>query len=210
MYKLTITDLMKKECKKNITISNNILQEAIGEAEAKGLWLIYGAEKNGKTWFSLKLAQALAATERVAYVSAEEGTDKSFVDAVKRAGITKADNKLFFYEYTPLYELIAFFKKPKKQNIIIIDNATIYADELKTVGIKNLEKALPGKLIILIAHEERKEPYPASARMAKKMAKVIVNVKGLKAFVVSRFGKGGEIIIDEEKSMMYWGMESEN
>jgi hypothetical protein len=41
--------------------------------------------------------------------------------------------------------------------------------------------------------------------MASKLAKVIVNVKGLRAFVVSRFAQGGAIEINEEMSEMYWG-----
>jgi hypothetical protein len=41
--------------------------------------------------------------------------------------------------------------------------------------------------------------------MAKKLAKVIFHIEGLKAFVTSRFSIGGEIVIDEEKSEIYHG-----
>jgi len=64
---------------------------------------------------------------------------------------------------------------------------------------------MPGKLIICLAHEERKEPYPAVARMAKKLSKVYVQVRGLKAFVTSRFSTGGELVINDEMSEIYWG-----
>jgi hypothetical protein len=65
--------------------------------------------------------------------------------------------------------------------------------------------ALPKKLIIFLAHEERKDAYPAIGRMARKMASVVVHVVGLKAFITSRFSEGGELVIDEEQSALFWG-----
>jgi hypothetical protein len=82
----------------------------------------------------------------------------------------------------------------------------MYADEIKPfVFKKKLMDALSGKLLVFVAHEERKEAYPALARTDKKMAKVIVHIKGLKAFIISRFSEGGELIIDEQKSVLFWG-----
>lgn len=203
---LTTKNLFDKRTGKTVKFENELFMKAIGEAEQKGVWLIYGSEKNGKTWFTLQLAKDLAAHEKVAYISAEEGTDKSFRDACTRAGITPGD-RILFDEYMPVEDLVAKFSKPKTANIIIIDNLTIYQDELKgEYAIKNLITLLPNKLILTVAHEERKEPYPASARMAKKLAKVNINVKGLKAFVVSRFApQGGEITISDDMAEMYWG-----
>ena len=83
----------------------------------------------------------------------------------------------------------------------------MYSDEMKPTEIKKrLIDALPNKLIIFVAHEERKDAYPAVARMAKKLAKVIFHIEGLKAFVTSRFSPGGEIVIDERKSEIYHGV----
>jgi hypothetical protein len=44
-----------------------------------------------------------------------------------------------------------------------------------------------------------------SAAMAGKIAKVIFHVQGLQASIVSRFGPGGEIVIDEDRAELYWG-----
>lgn len=182
------------------------MREIIGEAEARGCWIIYGSEKNGKTWFSLFLAKDIAINERVAYISAEEGTDMSFQMAVARAGIMPSD-KIVFEEYMSIDEIVEKYSKPKTARVIFIDNLTIYPDELKSVGVRDLMNRLPNKLIVFVAHEERKEPAPACAKMAKKLAKVVVNVKGLRASVVSRFSVGGDFIINMDKCEMVWGAE---
>ena len=201
---LTARNLFEKRVGKTVRFDSDLLDKAIGEAEMKGCWLIYGPEKNGKTWFTLQLVRSLATFEKVGYISAEEGTDLSFRRACERAGITAAD-KILFDEYLSIEEIKVKFSKPKTPNILVIDNLTIYRDEFKSVGIRDLINAFPEKLIIFVAHEDRKEPYPACAKMASKMAKVIINVKGLRAFVVSRFSEGGAIEINDEMSEMYWG-----
>jgi hypothetical protein len=201
---LTARNLFEKRTGTTVSFDSELLTKAIGKAERKGCWLIYGPEKNGKTWFTLKLVKELAYFEKVAYISAEEGTDLSFIKACERAGITAAD-KILFDEYLSVEEIKEKFSKPKTPNILVIDNLTIYRDEFKSVGIRDLINAFPTKLIIFVAHEDRKEPYPACAKMASKMAKVIINVKGLRAFVVSRFSEGGSIEINDEMSEMYWG-----
>jgi len=204
---LTVKNLYDKRTGATVELQNPILLSAIGNAEKRGIWLIYGYEKNGKTWFTLQLARDLAATGKVAYISAEEGTDESFRLACKRAGITP-DTRITFDEYISVEEIIEKFSKPRQPDVIFIDNLVVYQDELSGLGIRRLSEALPNKLIICVAHEERKDPYPAAARMAKKLAKVYVQVKGLKAFVVSRYApQSGEIIISDDLSEMYWGVE---
>lgn len=201
---LTARNLLEKRSYTVVRFDIELFTDVIGEAERKGCWLIYGIEKNGKTWLTIKLAKSIAAYEKVVYISAEEGMDKSFREAAERAGITNAD-KVQFSDYMSLDEILEKFSKPKTANILIIDNMTIYADEFKAIKVRYFIEAFPNKLIIFVAHEERKFPYPACARMVSKMAKVIINVKGLRAFVTGRFSKGGSIEINEEMSEMYWG-----
>jgi Predicted ATP-dependent serine protease len=201
---LTARNLFEKRVGKTVQFDNDLLAEAIGEAEMKGCWLIYGSEKNGKTWFTLQVAKSLAYYDKVAYISAEEGTDLSFRKACERAGINASD-KILFDEYLSLDEIKEKFSKPKTANILILDNLTIYPDEFKAFPLRDFINTFPNKLIIFVAHEERKLPDPACARMARKLAKVIINVKGLRAFVTGRFAKGGAIDINDEMSEMYWG-----
>jgi len=201
---LTARNVIDKKITDRHRIAHEIIAKAIGDAERKGCWLIYGFEKNGKTWFTLILAKALAVFEKVVYISAEEGTDFSFQMACERAGISASDN-IVFSEYLSPDEIIEKFSKPKTPNIIIIDNLMIYRGKLKTDNLFEFVNKMPNKLIIFVAHEKRNEAYPAVAEEAKRMAKVIIYIKGLRAFVTSRFSKGGTIDINDEKSEMYWG-----
>jgi len=202
---LTSRNLLNKKEGRKLQISDPELSRIIGNASVNGIWLIYGKEKNGKTGFALKLAKALAKREKVSYLSAEEGFGDSFLEACRRTGITSAD-KILWDEYLSIDAIVEKFSKPKTANVIFIDNLTVYLEELKPTEIKTrLMDVLHGKLLVLIAHEERKKPYPAIARMAEKWASVVIQIKGLKALVVSRFSSGGEIVIDETKSELYWG-----
>ena len=204
---LTSRDLLNKRDGRKLQIADPELSRIVGNVSASGLWLIYGKEKNGKTWFALQLAKELAKQEKVSYISAEESLEDSFLMACKRAGITSAD-RILWDEYMSIDAIIEKFSKPKTANVIFIDNLTVYLEELKPTEVKKrLMEELPGKLLILIAHEERKKPYPATARMAEKWASVVVQIQGLKALVVSRFSSGGEIVIDNTKSELYWGNE---
>lgn len=62
----------------------------------------------------------------------------------------------------------------------------------------------PEKLFVFVAHEERNAPYTALAKLIKKLAKVIINVRGLTCIVSGRV-PGGVLTIDEQMSRLYWG-----
>ncbi|MFV0598779.1 MAG: hypothetical protein ACK5M0_03530 [Bacteroidales bacterium] len=205
MRSLTTRNVLEKKHYYKIKFQSQVLGEVVGEANRKGCWLIYGKEKQGKTSLALQLVRDMIKTERVSYISAEEGLDDAFILAMKRAGI-KVSDKANWNEYLSIEDIVEKFKKHKSPDVIFIDNLTIYNDELKQENIKKaLLDKLPNKLFILLAHEERKEPYPASARLAAKLAKVIFHVVGLKASVTSRFSQGGEIEVDENKCEIIWG-----
>lgn len=205
MHSISTNNFFKKRSAQQIKLYNEVLKDVLGKVVVEGCWIVYGPEKNGKSWFALWLAKQLARFTRVNYISAEEGLADSFKEAVLRAGITTADN-IVWNEYISVEEIIEKFSKQRSAKIIIIDNLTMYSDELKPIELKKrLLDALPNKLIIFVAHEERKQPYPAIANMAKKMSSVVIHIEGLKAFVTSRFSSGGEIVINEEKADIYWG-----
>jgi chemotaxis methyl-accepting protein methylase len=128
----------------------------------------------------------------------------TFVDACKRAKINLKSKSLRFLEYTPIDELDERISKKRAEKIIIIDNITIYADELKNGVVRKLLRKHKDKLIIFIAHEERNEPYTATAKLVRKLAKIIIRVQGLACFVSGRC-KGGVLMIDENKAMLYHG-----
>jgi ribosome-associated translation inhibitor RaiA len=112
--------------------------------------------------------------------------------------------KLHFVEYVPFDEVEEMLKKRKSRRVIFIDNLTVYKDELKGKKLFEIMQNYPNHLFILIAHEERNEPYTAVAKLAAKLAKIIIHVKGLTCQVYGRC-PGGVVTIDESKSMLYWG-----
>ena len=70
--------------------------------------------------------------------------------------------------------------------------------------MREIQLKYDDKLFIFLAHEDRGEPYTAPARFAKKMAKIIMYVEGLRV-VVSGRAPGGQFNIDEQKSKLYHG-----
>lgn len=207
---LTSKNVFDKRIARRVKFNNPVLAKAIGEAEKKGCWEIYGAQKNGKTWLTLVLAKDLASTEtkKPTYISAEEGTDDSFRLAMQRAGITP-DTPILWEDFLSVDQIVEKFSRPKTSDIIFIDNVLMYRNEMQGLKVKTeLLDKLPNKLFIFVAHEKNKKPYPGAAETILMLSKVYINVVGLKAFVVSRFApQGGEIVINEDLSEMYWGSE---
>lgn len=181
-----------------------IYKEVLGTPSKGGIWILYGKDKNGKSWSALTLANYMRQFERVLYVSAEEGLDKPFIDAMKRAKIPANASNLKVTEYVPLEDLYVVLKKQRSAKFIVLDNMTVYDSELKKKQMLELKNAFPDKTFLIVAHEERNEPYTSGAMMAYKLAKIIMRVKGLTLFVSGRC-PGGHLVIDEERAMLHHG-----
>ncbi len=182
--------------------------ELLGEPEKGGFWVIYGNEKNGKTALALMLSDMLSKHETVWYISAEEGTGKTFQDNARRAKIDPKNSKLKFSDYVSIEEITERFKSRQFPKVIVLDNATIYNDELKNGVLRKLHFLVKekGVTVILLAHIEDngKEPYTATAKLAKKLCDIFIRVEGLTAFVGGRC-PGGIVTIDDQKAMLYHG-----
>lgn len=183
---------------------DGIWRDVFGDIEQNGVILIWGNEKNGKTWFALKFADYLSSFERVLYVSAEEGVSMNLQDTLKRIGVHYGNRCLHLEEYLSIEELDHKISKRQSARIVFVDNMTIYNDELKNGMFRKLVNKHSGKLFIFLAHEERGEPYTATAKLAKKLAKVVIYVEGLRCSVAGRV-PGGVLDIDMEKSALYHG-----
>lgn len=183
-----------------------IWKQVFGNPTRNGVWIVYGAEKNGKSWFALKLADYISTFGSTLYISAEEGLEKEFIDAMKRANLEPDNDSLKFVEYTSLEEVSERLEKREAPKTVIFDNVTVYKDELSYGGFQKFWRQHPNTLLIFIAHEERNEPYTATAKMIKRLSKIIVRVQGLACFVSGRC-PGGSLMIDEEKAQLYHGTE---
>lgn len=181
----------------------DIWLQVFGEPETSGSWLIYGPEKNGKTWMALKLAEYLSRYAEVLYISGEEGLRKTFTDAVKRAKIDISNTKLKFTDYVGIDELHEDLLRRRSARVVFVDNITVY-DELKYGGLKTLLTNHSDKLFVFLAHEENKQPYTSTAKLARKLAQIIIHIEGLSAKVSGRC-PGGMLQIDETKAQLYWG-----
>jgi hypothetical protein len=183
-----------------------------GSPESCGTWIISGGEKNGKTWAAMLLANMLTTDLRMygVYVSGEQGLDADFVKSLKRAGIEHSNNRLQVVdgqEYS-IHEIMdAKFGKRKKARFVIIDNLTFYKDDLKNNQLHKLQRKYPDVLFIYLAHEENGELYGATAKLCKKLAKVIMRAEGLQLHVSGRV-PGGIFNIDDSKAQLYWGVDN--
>lgn len=183
-----------------------IWKKIFGTPEKGGFWIIYGNEKNGKTLFALLLANFLSKYESVLYISAEEGTGAEFQKNVERAKISYSNRKIKYLNYTELDEVETIMRKRQSANIVIFDNITIYVDELKNGRLRKLFNDYPNKTMIFLAHEEKNEPHTATGKLCKKLAKIIIRIDGMVAYVSGRC-PGGEIIINEKTAMLVHGSE---
>lgn len=200
---LSVSNILKKEYQ--VFPFTGFYKEVFGEPSTNGIWLVYGKEKNGKTWGTLLLTNHISQfTNKVHYISAEEGTEKEFKEALQRAKIDGKNKKMQFVEYESIADLYKRLNKQRAPRVIVIDNATIYSDELKSAALKKLIKDFPNTLFIILAHEERGRPYTALAQLASKLAKVIIKVQGLQLHVFGRV-PGGIINIDETNAVLYHG-----
>lgn len=183
---------------------DGIWLKVFGMISRGGIWIIYGDEKNGKTTFALKLAEYLTKFAYVLYISAEEGTGFEFQQTAKRVGINPKNPKIKWQEYLEIDQIREKLSKRQAPGIVILDNATVYVDDLKNGALRALLKDFPDTTFILLAHMEKNEPYTATAKLAKKLAKIIIRIEGLTAFISGRC-PGGVIMIDEQTAQLCHG-----
>ena len=181
-------------------------KEVFGTPGRKGkVWIFYGPEKNDKTWFSVLFADYLAKTEPILYLSAEEGLEESFQDVCIRAKVDFKNRKFKAKgRGVTLSQMDEYLSKRYSPKIVFIDNVTVYVEELKNGGLQKLLNNHQDKIFIFIAHEERGEPYTATAKMIKRLADRIVRIQGLVATVGGRT-EGGKFLIDENKAKILHG-----
>lgn len=199
---LTIDNIIEK--KHRLWQFDGVWLSVFGELEMYGLMLIYGIEKNGKTWVALLLTEMMSRHTKVLYISAEEGTRNSFKQSCIRAKMRRGNRNLLVREYMPIADIDEMLSKRKSPTVVLIDNLTIYTDEFKNGELQRFANRHPQKRIIVLSHEERGEPYPAVARLAKRLSDVYIRVVGLVGFVGGRC-PGGNLVIDEQRAQLYHG-----
>jgi hypothetical protein len=180
-------------------------KDVLGKQVRSGMWIVYGFEKNGKTTFSLMLADYLSTLERVLYVSAEEGVEDTFADTCRKAGISIDNKTLHLLGYTPVESLLEKLKRHKAEKIVFIDNLFVYRGEITEETLIRMKRELEDTLFVFVAHEEKGDPYPSNALSCLKLSKVIFRVRGMAVDVSGRGGAGGTFVIDGHLASLYHG-----
>lgn len=199
---LTVSNLYDKNY--SLIPFTGIWERMLGKQEYGGIWLIYGAEKNGKTSFALILANYLSTLDSVLYISAEEGLKYTFRQACIRAGIDRSNQAFKILPYVDLDSIRLHLRKRRAPRFVFIDNLSVYKDEMSDKVLLELKKEYPDTTFIYIAHEEDGEPYTATAKACRRFSDIIVRVTGLTAQVSGRT-EGGTYRIDEEKAALLFG-----
>jgi len=182
-----------------------VFKDVLGEPETYGIWLIYGAEKNGKTWLALMLAVHLSKLAKVLYISAEEGISSNFQDTLDRINLDHENRNLFYSDYLEIDEIKEILSRKKgRPAVIFFDNITVYNELLKNGTVRRLQLEYKYVLFVYIGHEEKGDVYLATGKLIKRMAKIIFYVHGLRVTVGGRC-PGGEFDIDTEKAALYYG-----
>lgn len=184
-----------------------VLAEVFGDQPPCGVWLIYGAEKNGKTTFALKLANALSEIGKVLYVSAEQGTGGEFKKMAIRAGIDIGNRNIHAIGEETVDELDERLSKRRAASIVFIDNIMMYEEEFKHGRLAAFLRNHRDKLLIFLAHETKNgEPHNPAAKLCKRRANAIIRVRGMIAQVGGRGNAaGGNLIIDRPGAALALG-----
>ena len=132
-------------------------QRHLGDMERSGSVLILGDSGHGKTTYSMQLAKAICAIERVLYNSAEEGIRASFKRSLRLNNMQTVKSKITYTKehYDVLFER---FKNKRQAKVVIIDSVQYcfrgkkindyyklietYDDTL-FIGISHIAKGLP-------------------------------------------------------------------
>lgn len=185
-------------------VFDGVYREVFGAPEKRGVWLVYGKDKNGKSTGTLMIVNYLSKTDKVLFISAEQGISGSFQESLKRAGISPSNKNINYVAYITLDDVRSRLKKERAPRIVVFDNLSFYSDELYKQSLIDLVKDFPKTVFILLAHEEKGKPYTAVAQFALKIAEIIIHIKGLTMLIAGRC-PGGNLIIDEEKAILYHG-----
>jgi hypothetical protein len=197
---LTVADI--EAFKPHVLEFSGEWQEAIGNPELTGSWIIWGNSANGKTRFALQLAKYLANFKRVAYNSIEEGLSASMKTAIKEVGMTEAKRNFLLLDKEPIAELKERLRKKRSPEIVFIDS--LQYTGLTYAEYKSLRDEFRNKLFVFISHAEGKEPKGQVGKSVKYDAFVKIWVEGYKALSQSRYGGGKPYTIWQKGAADYW------
>jgi len=172
-------------------------EKSFGHPEENFRVLIYGAPKNGKTEFCIKLAKYLTNFKKVYYNSYEQGISKSLLDAVKRNNMHEVTGKIIFGDRETFEQMKVRLSKKNSPGICFIDSLDYM--KLTTDQYQELIAKFPKKVFIIICWAKGSKPAKQAALDIEFMVDVIVHIKNFRATVRSRFGGNEDFIVWDKK-----------
>lgn len=178
-------------------------KDSFGQPQTTGIWFAWGNSGNGKTTFSLTLAQELSKFGRVYYNSLEEGNRLSLARSIQNADLdTEARDILFISE--SIEELAVRLRKRRSPKIVFIDSFQ-YADFNRKSYLEFKYEFYNKKLIVFMSHANGRKPVGRTADFARYDADVKIWIEGFRAHVTSRSFKTSPFEIWPEGAARYYG-----
>lgn len=180
-------------------------QQAFGNPETSGVWMIWGNSGNGKSSFTMQLVRELATIGKVFYNALEEGTRKTMQDNLKRSDIASVRRNVLIGKES-MADMGERISKRKRPQFYVIDSYQ-YARLTWRQYVEFKDKH-PDVLLIFISHAEGKRPKGKAADDVKYDADLKIWVEGYKAISNGRYNPGGEYTIWDDGANKYWGSDS--
>jgi archaellum biogenesis ATPase FlaH len=185
-----INELLNTNFKHRVTSEK--WQKHIGNLQSNATILVMGPPKEGKSDYTMKLVKEFAVNgSKTFYNSSEEGKSSTLQENVRRNNMQEVAGKVIFGNREPFDKLITRMKGPNSGNVLVIDSWDYM--HLTEKKFQELRRELKNKMIIIICWAHGSRPDNKEARKIEHHADVIVRVRNLSAFPVSRFG-GNEMM----------------
>lgn len=197
---------------KLVTGLDATLEASIGEIESSFDAIIYGASGSGKTNCTVMILKALLIalkTDKVEYISYEEGHGKTVQDLmIKRHNMLEVvGNRVLITDQLTFDELYKRIDKKRSAKIWVIDS--IQASRLTYLQTQKLKEdfilSKKNKIIIYVSWSEGKLPQGAIAKSVEYYANIKMRVENLIMFPKSRYGGNMPFVIFEAGAKMRWG-----
>lgn len=184
-------------------------EDAFGQRERGGIWMVYGKSGQGKTRFVLDLAKEFDRQGlKVMMATLEMGFCKDFKAELHEAGIRSKIHHITFCESLTIDELSDALAKQRSPDVVIIDSIQYFVNQYDATAEQMIElrKKYKKKIFVYVSHVDGKEVDGKAAYMVKRDSFVRILVEGFRAIYIGR-GKAGPIgyyTIWKEKADLYW------
>ena len=180
-------------------------EEAFGNPEWVGTWIVWGNSGDGKTSFVMQLCKELAEWKKVGYNSLEQRASKTMQDTLREYNMNQCKRGRFqLIPGESIVQLNDRLSKPKSPDVIVIDS--FQYTQLSYKEYIDFKEKHPGKLIIFVSHADGTQPDGRAARKVKYDAELKIRVEGFRAHSQGRtIGSRGYYTVWDEGALKYWG-----